>query len=462
MVTNTGNVTLTGVTLTDDVVPSLGGCVVPTTLAPGASFTCDYTVTVVLGATVNTAAAAADQVDPVDDSATVTGVEPNLDVVKTVDKTSAQPGDVLTYTITLTNNGTADATVDVFDDISGLDPAFGTVSGVTPAATAPQLTWASQTIPADGNPYTYSFQLTLNSTGWPAGETLVKNTVVVSGTPNPCAQPDVPGVPPCGTTTTVTAASHITIDKTVNPTGMVAGTESPTAYTIVVRNTGDGTTSAPVVVTDTSMPAFFAESSITCTSDPGGVNIPAPTCDYGDLTTTGIDFGVMAPGQTITIFITGTSLPIAAGVATNVAYACPAEVGVASINDPACVKDDATIVVTESTPTPTPTLPPPTPSHPTEPPFPSFDPTPPPPPTNSPAPTPEPTPQPTLEPTPQPTQSGEVAGVTSKPNVTPPPTTTSGSAGQSGGAGLAAALMLLVSLAGIILLVTPRGRRARR
>ena len=284
VVTNTGNVTLTGVTLTDDVVPGLGGCAVPATLVPNDSFTCDYTDTVVLGTTVNTATADAVQVDPVEDTASVLGVQPNLDVVKTVDKTTAQPGDVLTYTITLTNNGTADATgVDILDDVSVLTP-YGTISDVSPAATGPgNLEWAGQTIPADGNPYAYSFKLTLNSSGWQAGDTFVKNTVVVSGTPNPCAQPDVAGVPPWGTATVVTTASKLTIKKTVNPTQMIAGSAAATTYTIVVRNEGDGATAGPVVVTDVGMPPFFSPSSITCTSDPGNLNIPGPTCDYGDL-----------------------------------------------------------------------------------------------------------------------------------------------------------------------------------
>ncbi len=465
VVTNTGNVTLTGVTLTDDVVPGLGGCAVPATLVPNDSFTCDYTDTVVLGTTVNTATADAVQVDPVEDTASVLGVQPNLDVVKTVDKTTAQPGDVLTYTITLTNNGTADATgVDILDDVSVLTP-YGTISDVSPAATGPgNLEWAGQTIPADGNPYAYSFKLTLNSSGWQAGDTFVKNTVVVSGTPNPCAQPDVAGVPPCGTTTVVTTASKLTIKKTVNPTQMIAGSAAATTYTIVVRNEGDGATAGPVVVTDVGMPPFFSPSSITCTSDPGNLNIPGPTCDYGDLVSTGIDFGQMAAGQSITITIAGLAQPSGPGQSTNVAYACPGEVAAPALVGPGCVNDDATIIVTAIAPTPTPTAVPtpvPTPTEYTPPPYPSFTPEP-----ATPAPAPTVTPTPTLEPTPPPTPTptpaGSVAAVTSKPIVTPPPTNTDGSGGSGGGLGLAAALALLVVAAGTLLLATPSRRRARR
>jgi uncharacterized repeat protein (TIGR01451 family) len=465
VVTNTGNVTLTGVTLTDSLVPGLGGCAVPATLAPGGSFTCDYTDTVALGVVDNTATADADQVASVDDTARVTGVEPNLDVVKTVDAATAQPGDVLTYTITLPNTGSADATdVDILDDVSALS-AYGTIGGVTPAATGPgDLEWAGQTIPADGNPYTYSFTLTLNGSGWKAGDTFVKNTVVVSGTPNPCAQPDVPGVPPCGTTTVVTTTSNVTIEKSVNPTTMVAGQVAPTAYTIIVRNQGNGATAGPVVVTDLGMPAFFTQTSITCTSDPGDVDIPAPTCDYGDLVSTGIDVGTMAAGETITIVIGGVSFPTVPGQATNTAYACPGDVAAPAVIGPDCANDDATIVVTQPAPSPTPTptpvpTPVPTPTEFTPPPFPSFTPEPTPP---TPAPTLTPTPEPTIQPTPEPTPTGSVESITSKPTVTPPPTNTGGSGGSGGSLGLAAALALLVVAAGTMLLLTPSRRRARR
>ena len=54
--TNTGNVELTGVTLSDDTFDLVAkGCTIPTTLAVGASFNCDYSSTIVVGTTTNTA-----------------------------------------------------------------------------------------------------------------------------------------------------------------------------------------------------------------------------------------------------------------------------------------------------------------------------------------------------------------------------------------------------------------------
>ena len=115
----------------------------------------------------------------------------------------------------------------------------------------------------------------------------------------------------------------------------------------------------------------------------------------------------------------------------------------------------------DPTPTPTPTATPTIPPtfHPTEPPFPSF---PTEPPTATPAPTPTPTEGPTATPAPTPSPEGTVAGVTSKPQITPPPTNTSGNGTGTGGSGFAALLVLLAMAAGIILLVTPKRRSSRR
>ncbi len=56
IVTNTGNVTLSNISLTDSSF-SLAGCTIPPTLAPGASFTCTITTTWAPGQHINTATA---------------------------------------------------------------------------------------------------------------------------------------------------------------------------------------------------------------------------------------------------------------------------------------------------------------------------------------------------------------------------------------------------------------------
>ena len=72
-VSNTGNVGLTGVTLTDSLTNLVAkGCTIPTTLAVGGSFDCKYSATAVVGTTTNTATGDSAETSPVTSSATVT------------------------------------------------------------------------------------------------------------------------------------------------------------------------------------------------------------------------------------------------------------------------------------------------------------------------------------------------------------------------------------------------------
>jgi hypothetical protein len=71
VVTNTGDVTLTGMTLTDSLgLP--GSCVVPGTLAPAATITCTYSRVAAAGSTVSTTTVDSDQTGPSSASVTVT------------------------------------------------------------------------------------------------------------------------------------------------------------------------------------------------------------------------------------------------------------------------------------------------------------------------------------------------------------------------------------------------------
>ncbi|HYF74779.1 MAG TPA: hypothetical protein VD864_18270 [Nocardioides sp.] len=125
-VTNTGNVRLDPVVVTD---PKVGPVTCPTGgLDPDESFTCTdvtYTVTqadVTNGSVDNTATATGTTPDHgtvQDSSSTTTPVEPtvtNVKVEKTVDDPSPREGDVITYRLTVTNTGAADA-----DDVTIVD-----------------------------------------------------------------------------------------------------------------------------------------------------------------------------------------------------------------------------------------------------------------------------------------------------------------------------------------------------
>ncbi|HEV8402322.1 MAG TPA: isopeptide-forming domain-containing fimbrial protein [Candidatus Limnocylindrales bacterium] len=127
-VTNTGNVELTGVTLSDSLTDLVGaGCTIPTSLAVGASFSCDYSNTAAAGETVNTATADSEQTEPSDDTATVTGTTtPGLQIRKAVGLSAdgpfinvlnVAPGTTVFYHITVTNTGDVELTgVTLSDD----------------------------------------------------------------------------------------------------------------------------------------------------------------------------------------------------------------------------------------------------------------------------------------------------------------------------------------------------------
>ena len=134
--TNTGNVTLTGVTITDPLAGlSALSCVPaqPASLAPGASLVCTATYVVTTadataGSVDNTATADSGQTLPVPDSETVPVVTPGLTLVKSQTGNADEdgsgdvtPGDTLTYTFTATNTGTSTLTgVTITDPLPGL------------------------------------------------------------------------------------------------------------------------------------------------------------------------------------------------------------------------------------------------------------------------------------------------------------------------------------------------------
>ncbi|MBT3943462.1 MAG: DUF11 domain-containing protein, partial [Chloroflexi bacterium] len=146
-VTNTGNVTLTGVTVSDPLVTVVGGPLA--SLAVGATdsttFSGSYAITqadVDAGGVDNIAIASGeapggDVTDPTDDiTDDDTHTEPvpqisSIDLVKLADRESAFEGDVITYSFTVTNTGNTTLT-----NVTVSDPLV-TVSGGPLASLAP-------------------------------------------------------------------------------------------------------------------------------------------------------------------------------------------------------------------------------------------------------------------------------------------------------------------------------------
>ncbi len=236
-VTNTGNVTLTGVGLSD---PLLGGNVALTgwtgavgTLAPGASVTAtrSYTLTqanVDAGSVVNTATATGNPptggpVTGADTVSTPLASAPSIEVVKTgALADDAVAGDAVTYSFTVTNTGNVTLT-----GVGLSDPLLGGNVALT------GWTGAVGTL-APGASVTATRSYTLTQANVDAGS--IANTATATGTP------------PTGAA--VTGADTVTVDLAPAPELTVVKTGSldddavegdTVTYSFTVTNTGNVT-----------------------------------------------------------------------------------------------------------------------------------------------------------------------------------------------------------------------------
>jgi len=256
VVTNTGNVTLTTLAVSD---PLLGTVSCPTaTLAPSASTTCTATY-----------ALKQSDVDAghVANSATVSGISPtgaavessdstdtpiSSDPALTLDKQAGAPsgntaGSTIGYSFVLVNTGNVTLT-----QVQVSDPKLGPVT--CPVATL-----------APGASTTCTATYTLTQADVDAG--VVDNTASASGTPPTGAAE----IATDSTSTPITALPRLTLDKRAGtPSGITAG--STIDYTFVVQNIGNVTLS-DVSVSDlktgpVSCPAgpLAPGASATCTA----------------------------------------------------------------------------------------------------------------------------------------------------------------------------------------------------
>ncbi|MDF2159446.1 hypothetical protein, partial [Algoriphagus sp. CAU 1675] len=234
-VTNTGDVTLTDVTVTDPL-PGLSAITpAPVTLEPGDSqiFTATYTITLAdmdAGSVNNTATATG--TDPNEDDVTDTDSEtitanqdPSIDIVKTASQSAYdEAGDVITYSFEVTNTGDVTLT-----DVTVTDPLPG-LSAITPAPVTLE--------PGDSQIFTATYTITLADMD--AGS--VNNTATATGTdPN---EDDVTDTD----SETITANQDPSIDivKTADKSSVSAAGEVVT-YTFTVTNTGNVTLSNVVI-----------------------------------------------------------------------------------------------------------------------------------------------------------------------------------------------------------------------
>ena len=294
LVTNTGNVTLTSITVTDPMPGLSAVACADATLAPGDSETCSasYTTTqanVDSGAVTNTGTASGTPPTgpPVSDdsSLSIPAVQsPAITLAKSASIASfAAPGTPVTYTYLVTNTGNVTLTsIAVTDPLPGLSTVTCTNDALLPGASE-------------------SCTATYSTTQQDVDRGSVTNTGTAHGTPPR-------GPPPVTADSTVTVpavqAPGINLVKTAEPESYsAAGT--PITYNYEVTNTGNVTLD-PVVVTD-PMPGL---SAVTC---PFIALAPAAqeTCtatyvtlqsdvDNGSITNTGTATGTPPTGPVVT------------------------------------------------------------------------------------------------------------------------------------------------------------------
>ncbi len=281
-VDNTGNVTLTGVTVTDpDTTVGVCAPAQPGSLAPGATMTCpaSYVVTqadVDAGSFTNTATGDSNETGPDTGSETVTFTQsPALTLVKTI--TSGNPyssvGDVLSYSFAVTNSGnvTLDGPFTVADDRAADESC-------PPTATL-----------APGASITCTASYTVTQTDIDNGS--VTNTATASGSfaGNPVnSAPD---------SETANAAVPIVIDPGVTKSGdpLTAKVGDTVTFTLFVFNTGNADADN-VIVTDV-IPAFLDIIPPVVISPLG----PAVTIAGNTIT---MDFDTVEPSESWTVTIT--------------------------------------------------------------------------------------------------------------------------------------------------------------
>ena len=292
LVTNTGNVTLASVGVSDPL-PGLSTITCPVaTLAPGVSTTCtaSYAATqtdIDSGSIPNTATAsgtppAGPAVTATDDAVVTAPAAPSI----TVDKSSSPltvsaAGDVIAYSFLVTNTGNVTlASVGVSDPLSGLS-----------AVTCPVATLAP------GVSTTCTASYTVSQTDIDAGS--IANTATASGTPPvgaPVTDTDARTVP-------VVQAPSVSLAKTATP-ATVSAAGDVVAYSFLVTNTGNVTVSSvavsdplPGLSTVTCPVATLAPGvSTTCTAS---YTVTQPDVDGGSIVNTATASGTPPTGAAV-------------------------------------------------------------------------------------------------------------------------------------------------------------------
>ena len=261
-------------------------------LAAGASHTVTYTVTVndpdAGDHTLSNAAVPGDggSCQPASSCVTENPVR-SYTVAKTSSATGpVHPGDVVTYTVTVTNTGTADYTAaapaTITDDLSKvLDDATYVAGSASNGAVVNNttLTWSGPL--AVGTPQTITYQVKVGPAG--TGDGTLTNAV--TGDPDNGGSCAAPG--DCTTSNPVQAFSVV---KKADATEVTPGAK--VTYTITVTNTGaaDYTAAAPASFTD-DLSSVLDDATYNGDAT-GGATYAAPVLSWS---------GALPVGQTVTV-----------------------------------------------------------------------------------------------------------------------------------------------------------------
>jgi uncharacterized repeat protein (TIGR01451 family) len=303
-VTNSGNVSLTDISIDDPGLPGVTADCPTGSVLPGATVTCTATYEVTqadadAGTIVNTATASGlppsgARVVSDESTATVTiAAAPELTLVKTATPdTASEAGETIAYEFVVTNTGNVTLT-----DVSVDETSFtgtGTLSAVTCDDGLDSL--------APGDSVTCDATYELTQADVDAGE--VVNTAVATGTP---PTGDDTTSEPAEETVTIAADPALTVDKSADPTTASAAGDV-IEYSFLVTNTGNVTLD-PVSVSEGSFSGTGELSAVSC---PPGALAPGDdlTCtasytvtqadvDAGSISNTATGVGVPPSGPPV-------------------------------------------------------------------------------------------------------------------------------------------------------------------
>ncbi len=248
-------------------------------------------------------------------------------VVKTVNRSSTFVGDVMTYTVTLTNNGQTNADGVIFGDAlipeTTFVPGSLRVDGVArPAVVAP--TGVALGTINIGQTVTVDFQVTVNA--MPAGG-IIRNSASWTYNYTACSATLAGAITTNEVSIPFGAGPDLTITK--SHVGNFTQGQIGATYTLTVGNSGGAPTSGTVTVTDT-LPAGLTATAISGTGW---------SCVLGTLTCTRSD--VLAPAGsyppiTVTVNVSG-SAPASVTNTATVAGTGDSNPGNNTVSDPTTI-----------------------------------------------------------------------------------------------------------------------------